>query len=78
MKSNAEVREEKEERLLTFAANVVDGLARLTRNEALRVVVYQLSKPVASVGADYQRRCGSPPSVCFNCLTLFQLPDNSL
>jgi four helix bundle protein len=53
MKTNQQFKEELEERVLVFAANVVNTLAMLPQLEVLRIVVYQLAKSSTSMGANY-------------------------
>jgi len=53
MKTNQQFKEELEERVLVFAANVVNALATLPHLEVLRIVVYQLAKSSTSMGANY-------------------------
>ncbi|MEI7946106.1 MAG: four helix bundle protein [bacterium] len=53
MKTNQQFKEELEERVLVFAANVVNLLATLPQLEVLKIVVYQLAKSSTSMGANY-------------------------
>ena len=53
MKTNQQFKEELEERVLVFAANVVNLLATLPQLEVLKIVIYQLTKSSTSMGANY-------------------------
>ncbi len=53
MKTNQQFKEELEERVLVFAADVVNALAMLPQLEVLKIVVFQLAKSSTSMGANY-------------------------
>ncbi|MCL2103849.1 MAG: four helix bundle protein [Kiritimatiellaeota bacterium] len=54
MRDNTEFKQVLEKRTLHFSASVINTLAKLRFHEALRNVIYQLSRSATSIGANYR------------------------